>query len=63
MPRDQSYTEREILAYADQLDNPTEALDGRACLFCEGHAGPMEPVGSYDGCQIFAHLEGGCDVE
>lgn len=68
MNRDQSYAgvkgspgaaKIAIEAYADLLDDPEAALDGRACLFCGGTAGAMKPVGVYEGCQIFGHTEEG----
>ncbi|MCX4825112.1 hypothetical protein OG883_35680 [Streptomyces sp. NBC_01142] len=33
-------------------------LDGIACVVCEGEDGAMVPVGTVDGCQVFAHV--GC---
>lgn len=30
-------------------------LSGLACLICDGFDGPMIPVGTVDGCQLFAH--------
>jgi hypothetical protein len=33
---------------------PAQA-DGRACIVCGGEDGPMIPVATVDGCQVFAH--------
>lgn len=60
MQRDQSISERDILAYADRLDSTQDiedALDGTACLFCGSHRGPMMPVGIGPRGQVFAHRE------
>jgi hypothetical protein len=32
-----------------------DQLDGIACLDCGSAHGTMRPVGSLDGCQVFAH--------
>jgi hypothetical protein len=36
-----------------------DQLDGLACLGCGSPHGTMSPVGSMDGCQVFAY--DGCD--
>ena len=36
-----------------------DQLDGLACVGCGTTHGPMRPVGTVDGCQVFAH--DGCD--